>query len=256
MRGGDVGYKEASFFGKTYRAYQQEGNFTCGAACARNAIYRLTGTDCAERDIWHRATSRPYVSTHTAKSVGQLQWVEHQKGKETFETINPLFDSDTRESHFQKTEALRNKLGVPENWPGKAYLRPLTEKEEDAHDGRLSLEEEIDMSDVRKALSSLKFQCGTELELSPKDVLEKLKSNDWKTSVYVAGAKWTANVDDEGGGHWVCIADMHSEGEKIVFIVLDSLSGVEAVRSCPVYQQTDGENGFLDGWLMPVSAPQ
>src|SRR5207247_7333584 len=72
---------------------------------------------------------------------------------------------------------------------------------------------------------------------------------------FILGAKWTATVDEEGGGHWVAVANVREpEG---TFIVLDSEAGVTLATAPPKYEQgEDGEKGWFDGWLMEIWRPE
>src|SRR5262249_46865133 len=67
---------------------------------------------------------------------------------------------------------------------------------------------------------------------------------------FILGVKWTRKIDEEGGGHWVVVADvLEPQG---YFVVLDSEAGV-LLAAPPRYSQgRDGEQGWFDGWLMEI----
>ncbi len=66
------------------------------------------------------------------------------------------------------------------------------------------------------------------------------------------GVKWTEEIHEEGGGHWVTVVGARADRS---LITLDSEAGVVIAPQPPRYSQgDDGETGFFDGYFIEIWA--
>lgn len=229
-------YRERQIDGKTYRAYLQEGHLSCGPASVVNAIYFLTGQEVEEAPIRHDTGVQMTTKT-IGKTIRKLKFGKQGRA------LLKKFEAFEESAEFKADPTLRPTMG-PENDKHFAFLYNAEE-----------LDDCADIADIQKSLKKFGLHSTNGQRFSPWGATTRARtafSLPGANRCFILGVKWTEDIAEEGGGHWVTVVAKRNNGN---LIVLDSEAGVVIAHAPPKYGQGgDGERGFFDGYFIEIWA--